>query len=171
MQERHRRAAVHSRMSEGGHLHPGAALLANVVAVHNVQDFIPDGLGIATTAHTTQHVAHPLLSGAACPSMSLCDPTCFSQMHRLPHAFGLWAGPAAAYMDDEHVPPSAIHIVTVTATPFSKTQEYQICSVKRISGERLIAVCIYKYACLSHAGSMQDSYITSKVAAERRAGI
>ena len=65
-----------SRMREGGHLHPGAALLANVVAVHDVQDFIPDGLGIATTAYTPQHVAHPLLSGAACPPMSLCTPTC-----------------------------------------------------------------------------------------------
>ncbi len=67
--------AVRSRMSEGGHLHPGATLLANVVAVHDVQDFIPDGLGIATTAHTPQHVANPLLSGTACPPMSLYAPT------------------------------------------------------------------------------------------------
>jgi len=67
--------AVCGRMSEGGHLHPGATLLANVVAVHDVEDFIPDGLGIAATAHTPQHVTHPLLSGTACPPMSLCAPT------------------------------------------------------------------------------------------------
>lgn len=81
---------MHSKKSEGGHLHPGATLLANVVAVHDVQNFIPDGLGIATTAHTTQHVAHPLLSGAACPPMSLCAPTCFTdaQIANMLLAFG-----------------------------------------------------------------------------------
>ena len=67
--------ALRSRMSEDGHLHPGAALLANVVAVHDVQDFIPDGLSIATTAHTPQHVTHPLLSRTTCLPMGLYAPT------------------------------------------------------------------------------------------------
>ena len=55
----------------GSHLHPCATLLPNVVAVHDVEDLIPDGLGIATPAHTPQHVPHPLLSSATRPPMSL----------------------------------------------------------------------------------------------------
>lgn len=44
------------------HLHPGALLLSNVVAVHDVQDLIPYSLGIAASAHCPQHGPHPFLS-------------------------------------------------------------------------------------------------------------
>ena len=63
-------------------------------------------------------------------------------------------------MDDERVPPSAKHIVTVI--PVSTAQEYRICSVNRITSERLTAACVYKNTCLSHAGSMQDNHMTSR---------
>ena len=53
------------------HLHPGPPLLSNVVAVHDVQDLISNGLSIATPAHAAQHVANPLLCGATCPPMRL----------------------------------------------------------------------------------------------------
>jgi hypothetical protein len=53
------------------HLHPGAMLFPNVVAVHDVQDLISDGLSIAAPAYTSQHAPYPLLCGATCPSMCL----------------------------------------------------------------------------------------------------
>jgi len=43
-----------------------------VVAVHDVQDLIPDSLCIAASPYTPQHVSHPFLSSATCPPMSLC---------------------------------------------------------------------------------------------------
>ena len=42
-----------------------------MVAMHDVEDLISDGLSIAASADTAQHVAHPLLSNATCPPMSL----------------------------------------------------------------------------------------------------
>lgn len=47
------------------HLHPSALLLSDVIAVHDVQDLIPDSLGIAAPAHCPQHGPHPFLGLAA----------------------------------------------------------------------------------------------------------
>lgn len=63
-----------------GHLHPGTPLLPNVVAMHDVEDLISDGLSVATTADTAQHVAHPLLSDATCSPMSLQANKLFSRV-------------------------------------------------------------------------------------------
>ena len=56
---------------QGSYLHPCAALLPNVVTVHDVQDLIPDGLGVAPPANTAQHTPHPLLGCTSCPAMRL----------------------------------------------------------------------------------------------------
>lgn len=49
----------------GAHLHPGAALLGDVVAVHDVQDLVTHCLRVTSAAHGTQHGPHPLLRLAA----------------------------------------------------------------------------------------------------------
>jgi hypothetical protein len=43
------------------HLHPGAPLLADVVAMHDVEDLVSHSLGIPAPAAGGQHTSHPLL--------------------------------------------------------------------------------------------------------------
>lgn len=65
------KALTTGQMITSWYLHPGSAFLPNMVAVHDVEDLISDGLSIAASADTAQHVAHPLLSNSTCPPMSL----------------------------------------------------------------------------------------------------
>mmetsp|Transcript_20853 Transcript_20853/g.62749 ORF Transcript_20853/g.62749 Transcript_20853/m.62749 type:complete len:211 (-) Transcript_20853:1862-2494(-) len=54
-------------------LHPGAVLLGDVVAVHDVQNLVADLLCVTAAADAAEHEAHPLLGHTICVGMCLCD--------------------------------------------------------------------------------------------------
>ena len=103
------------------HLHPGATFLPYMVAVHDVENLIPDGLSIAPPPHTPQHVAHPLLSSSPCPSMCLntTHSDCVSHLH----CFGTHTGSGIDQM------PATLLVLW---SQYRETCSQQICQSRRV---------------------------------------